>query len=318
MKSTFTLLFLVLFYASNYAQETKLNPTALRICSELQNSFISDTKADLALDKILGAIGVSKTFVLQPCNNIDNATAISYRGVRYILYDRDFMYSISHSNDWGNIFILAHEIGHHLNGHSLDYVLYATESVETKSLSQRRIQELEADEFAGFILAKLGGDLNEAIKVINKIAPIGDDTYATHPNRIKRTNAVKKGYASAKQSNQNYNSAKLTKNDLPLTELEIYKMYPNQGCAYWSQDMEMLFNGGNYDVNHPDANRVHSFRCDNFKGVFFASDSYSLSYDVDRYGNVLGLIEENIRDSNGDWLFKIKHKVNGDIEITEY
>ena len=93
------------------------------------------------------------------------------------------------------MFILAHEVGHHINGHSLDMLLY--KSVEPKTLKQRRQQELEADEFAGFILAKLGGSLSEANQVISSISTNEDDSYDTHPSRSKRLNAVKVGYDKA-------------------------------------------------------------------------------------------------------------------------
>lgn len=38
------------------------------------------------------------------------------------------------TNDWSNLFILAHEVGHHINGHSIDIILYAGDLVESKSL----------------------------------------------------------------------------------------------------------------------------------------------------------------------------------------
>ena len=102
------------------------NKDALRLCSVLQsNSFSSNSAAEDALERILGTIGASKRFVLQPCSNINNAVATSYKGIRYILYDPDFMNTLNYGNNWGNLFILAHEVGHHINGHSLDLVLYA-------------------------------------------------------------------------------------------------------------------------------------------------------------------------------------------------
>jgi len=53
------------------------NKDALRLCSVLQsNSFSSNSTAEDALERILGAIGASKRFVLQPCNNTDNAVAL--------------------------------------------------------------------------------------------------------------------------------------------------------------------------------------------------------------------------------------------------
>ena len=112
----------------------KVDP--LKLCIAIQsNNFISDAEAENALDRILSVIGASKRFVLQPCDNIDNAVAVSYKGVRYILYDKEFMNSVTSGNNWSNLFILAHEVGHHINGHSLDLVLYAAEAVEAETLA---------------------------------------------------------------------------------------------------------------------------------------------------------------------------------------
>ena len=192
-KLLFTITLLVSFIS--FGQNNK---DALRICSSLQsNSFASNSAADDALERILATIGASKTFVLQPCSNIDNAIATSYKGIRYILYDPDFMNTLNSGNDWGNLFILAHEVGHHINGHSLDLVLYAVDVVESVSLKQSREQELEADEFAGFVLAKLGGPISEANRAISRISSNNDDTYSTHPSRNKRLNAVAIGYNNA-------------------------------------------------------------------------------------------------------------------------
>lgn len=167
----------------------------MRLCVAIQsNNFISDVEAENALDRILSVIGASKRFVLQPCDNINNAVAISYKGVRYILYDKEFMNSISSGDNWGNLFILAHEVGHHVNGHSLDLVLYAAEAVEAETLASRRQQELEADEFAGFVLGRLGASLSETTTVLNSLANDRDDTYSTHPSKSRRLIAVNAGY----------------------------------------------------------------------------------------------------------------------------
>jgi len=185
----------LLITAISFSQDYGNKSDALKLCTAMQsNNFNTDINAENALDRILNVIGASKRFVLQPCDNINNASAISYKGIRYILYDSNFMNTINNSNNWGNLFILAHEVGHHINGHSVDLVLYASETVETKTLEQKRMQELEADEFAGFILAKLGGDITEVNKLINKISSNKDDSNSTHPNASKRINAIKIGY----------------------------------------------------------------------------------------------------------------------------
>ena len=102
----------------------------------------------------------------------------------------------SRTNNWSNLAILAHEIGHHINGHALDITMYQGGVVETKSLENQRKQELEADEFAGFILGRVGASLDDAL-AFTKVFTEKDDTYSTHPSKSKRVNAVKKGYNKA-------------------------------------------------------------------------------------------------------------------------
>ena len=173
----------------------------LQLCLAAQSSsFTSDSEADNALDRILNVIGASKNFVLTPCSEINNAMATSYKGIRYILYDKAFMQLINtRTNDWASLAILAHEVGHHINGHSLDILLLAADVVETKSLENKRKQELEADEFAGFVLARLGADLNSAL-AFTEVFKEKDDTYDTHPTKSKRLNAVRKGFKTARDN----------------------------------------------------------------------------------------------------------------------
>ena len=168
--------------------------SAIKICNAIQgNNFLSESEADNALDKILNVIGASKRFVLQPCDNINNAVALSFKGVRYIMYDPEFMQMLSYSNNWSNMFVLAHEVGHHINGHSIDAVLSMNDVVSNVPLSKKRIQELEADEFAGFVLGRLGAKLSDATSAVSKMSD-GDDSYSTHPRKSKRIAAIKKGF----------------------------------------------------------------------------------------------------------------------------
>lgn len=166
----------------------------IELCTALQSSqFYNENEANLALDRILDASGLAKNFTLTPCDNIKNAAAISYKGVRYILYDKEFLQTITdYTNDWANLFILAHEVGHHLNGHSVDVTMI--DIVETKSLEAKRRQELEADEFAAFILAQLGAPLNALIEPIDLVVTDKDDTYSSHPNKSRRVMAIRRGY----------------------------------------------------------------------------------------------------------------------------
>ena len=205
----FNLFFVLSLYPQTY---DKLDASA-ELCLQIQGkNFISNIEAENLLEKILSTIGASKRFILKPCNNINNAVAVSYKGIRYILYDKEFMNNISKdSNNWGDLFILAHEVAHHINGHSLDMVLYAADAVERISLSENREQELEADEFAGFIIGKLGGPIEEINKLISKFSNNSDDTYKTHPSRNKRLKAAQNGYNNAANELDVYQQLELTK-----------------------------------------------------------------------------------------------------------
>jgi hypothetical protein len=194
-KQITTKLFLFLSITFSFGQDFDYNNNAesIEICTAIQGSnFSSVSNADDTLDKILAVIGASKRFVLQECSNINNAIAITYNGVRYIMYDPKFMSSISSSNQWSNMFILAHEVGHHINGHTVDVLV--SNDQNRVSLATQRQQELESDEFAGFVLGRLGASLSEASATINSLANNSDDSYSTHPSKSKRLAAVKKGW----------------------------------------------------------------------------------------------------------------------------
>lgn len=186
---------LLLFVQVSFAQ----NKDGVELClaaQELSKSFITDEEAENALDKILSVIGASKNFTLQQCDDINNALAVTYKGNRYILYDKNFMKLINdYSDDWSSMFILAHEVGHHINGHTRDAAL--SKILDETSLEKQRQEELEADKFAGFVLAKLGATLEQTVAAVNLVSTNEDDLYSTHPNKNKRLEAINLGYASS-------------------------------------------------------------------------------------------------------------------------
>ena len=163
------------------------------------NGFSSNNEAFEALNQITDVVGISPNFRLIPCNGVTtNASAFTFNGNRYIFYNSFWMKNLSYDNDWAGISVLAHEVGHHVQGHTKDLFLYLSGSAAGRSLAERRTLELEADEFSGFVLAKLGASLNEATYAIRVGLPWTEvDTYSTHPASRKRLAAIKKGYKKA-------------------------------------------------------------------------------------------------------------------------
>ncbi|NDK56555.1 membrane-binding protein [Pontibacter sp. BT213] len=134
--------------------------------------------------EIIDVVGLKPRFELQAAN-IENAAAVIYNGRRYILYNEDFMAAINNAvhTDWAGVSILAHEIGHHLNGHTLSRA------------GSNPADELEADEFSGFVLRKMGASLAEAQAAINLLSE--EHTSATHPGRNYRLASISKGWRNA-------------------------------------------------------------------------------------------------------------------------
>ena len=106
-------------------------------------------------------------------------------------------------------------IGHHVNGYTLG---------EESTLSESRQMEIEADEYSGFVMFKLGASLSQAQEAIRLMSTNDDDSYSTHPAKDKRLRAIEKGYNKAKGqgSNNDYSTNSLTAEDY------FYKAYNNE------------------------------------------------------------------------------------------
>jgi hypothetical protein len=143
---------------------------------------------------ILNPLGLKRNFFLVPCPNIQNAVAAIRDGKRYVFYNNGFMGAIDnkqHTN-WASVSILAHEIGHHLNGHTLRRV----------SPQQNRVYELEADEFSGFAMFKLNRPLRDAQAAVSSLRDVTDEEKSYYPKNERRLQAIKRGYENAKSQSQ--------------------------------------------------------------------------------------------------------------------
>jgi hypothetical protein len=147
----------------------------------------SSDAAKEIIHSIISSVGLKPNFEIREAK-ISNAAAVNYKGKRYILYDAKFIERIQNTaqTDWAAISILAHEIGHHLNGHTL-----LGKGNDNPAL------ELEADEFSGFILRQMGASLEDAQKATRLMSSVRES--ASHPGRKARLTAIEKGYLSANE-----------------------------------------------------------------------------------------------------------------------
>lgn len=155
--------------------------------SPKDSSLVKMSEVHFLLQQIINATGLNGNFELKEVNVLNIEATITHKK-RYILYNPAFITSINNitKNKWAVMALLAHEVGHHVNGHTLH-----------RGGSKPKL-ELEADEFAGFILHKLGASLQQSQNVIYYIAK--EKESRTHPSKSERLSAIKKGWNKADET----------------------------------------------------------------------------------------------------------------------
>jgi hypothetical protein len=143
------------------------------------------SQAEGIIREITDAVGLQPRFELRATTQVDNAAAVVYGGRRYLLYNPTFLAAVNRAGhtDWAGISILAHEMGHHLNGHTL------------RAGGSQPQDEIEADEFSGFVLRRLGASLAQAQAAMAAVSPEAGS--ATHPGRAPRLAAISRGWGRA-------------------------------------------------------------------------------------------------------------------------
>lgn len=150
-------------------------------------AFSTKPEVSKAIENIVRRSGLKQNFYVMECPNTDNCFAATRNGERLIVYDPSFINKLNNvtKTDWGALSILAHEIGHHLQGHTI------------KQGGSEHEKELEADEFSGFVMYQMGAKLKEAQTAIASLTT--EYTTSTHPPRSKRLKAIERGYNNAKE-----------------------------------------------------------------------------------------------------------------------
>ena len=295
----------------------------IELCTALQsNQFYSEVEADSALDRILDASGLAKNFTLTQCDNIDNAAAITYKGIRYILYDKEFLQTITdNTNDWANLFVLAHEVGHHLNGHSVDVSMI--DIVESKTLATKRKQELEADEFAAFILAQLGAPLNALIEPIELVVSDADDTYSTHPKKSSRIEVIKRGYSKVlRPKSEPTNSESLSKSTIKEASKWRSSNSTDDPFSSWR------YSSWTRQTNKNEWDSYFEIGSHRDYGVYFSIEAYESSF-WEEYLNDIEKLKNGLRELSAtvirsyvivkvNFQFAVDNKYIGKAESTGY
>lgn len=161
-------------------------------CAGSAANFMTEQDVNRLITDMLDRIDIRNRFLIVACRQVDNCQATLYKGKPYILYNPDFLEEVKRMNfssadirvstrNWEALTILAHELGHHVNNHLLNPHPDATQ----------REMELEADEFAGAMIFRMGGTIEQA-----KAAYLSQPERGTyeHPGRQQRLDAVTRGW----------------------------------------------------------------------------------------------------------------------------
>lgn len=135
----------------------------------------------LVVNEILSVSGLLPNFQVVETDEVGNAAAVIIDGERYLAFNGVWMaqYQNDPNAHWQLYGVMAHEVGHHLQGHTIT------------GNGSRPPTELEADEYAGFTLAALGASLVEAQSLWATLPLEGS---VTHPPQYQRLAAVERGW----------------------------------------------------------------------------------------------------------------------------
>jgi len=120
------------------------------------STFNTDQDAKRAVYNIVRYSGLTPNFQVVENDRIPTAIAFLHKKGRYISYNPDFMRRVNDktNTDWAAVSVLAHEIGHHLLGHTL------------RPGAMTPGDELAADRYSGFVLQRMGATKEETIAAI--------------------------------------------------------------------------------------------------------------------------------------------------------
>lgn len=147
-----------------------------------QPQRMNEAAAKEAVHRIVRHSGLLPNFIVREDEQVKTALAYIKGHDRIISYNPDFISSIldSSGTSWAAVSILAHEIAHHLLGHTLD-----PDAVHPGD-------ELACDRYSGFILQRMSIPLTEALAAME----VAGDVHGTqrHPPRHARLEAITQGW----------------------------------------------------------------------------------------------------------------------------
>lgn len=218
-----------LCFVSSFAQETEKDSIATGVYES-----VPDQIAKEAVSMIVRYTGLQSNFTVVS-KDINTAQAYIKAEKRYIAYNPEFIKRVTNvtQTDWAAVSVLAHEIGHHLAGHTLKKQSNAGD-------------ELVADRFSGFILHQMGATLEEARAALTEL---GDhiDTL-NHPPKSARLDAVESGWQEAEflQNCHAYNDLQCKEPDRDTLDIKFKCTFKGDDHSYLVDSKDRIIWFDNY------------------------------------------------------------------------
>jgi len=146
--------------------------------------------AESVLSRLVAATGTRARPKLFRDPDEDAASDI-IDGAPAILYSPRFLERLNEQTKtpWAAVGVIAHELGHHHYGHVGEDTDELTPAIE-------RQEELDADYFSGYALARLGASLAEAQASLDDIR--GEPSSDTHPATDRRLRMTAVGWSDGR------------------------------------------------------------------------------------------------------------------------
>jgi len=152
-----------------------------------QPALLDEGAAREAVHRIVRHSGLQPNFMVRASDEVKTANAYVKDRQRVIAYNPTFMAAVLDSTrtDWSAFSVLAHEVAHHLLGHTID------------PSSLRPGDELACDRYSGFVLFGMGASLEQCLAVQSAMgSPHGT---RRHPPKHARLEAIRQGWEDARR-----------------------------------------------------------------------------------------------------------------------
>ncbi len=237
---------------------------------DLNYVYIPDQQAKEAVSKIVKYTGLLPNFTVVS-KKVSTAVAYIKGGKRYIAYNPEFIERLRDKTktDWAAVSVLAHEIGHHLQGHTLKHKGNAGD-------------ELQADKFSGFILHQMGATLPETKAALLMLGDNLDTLY--HPPKKARLDAIVGGWLDAANITDRdaYEESTFKKDTSGKVEFVYKCTFRGDDHTYLVDSKDRIIWFDNYGKPIVIGKKAPS-QTRNYDWIYVYNDQY---YGVDRKGQI--------------------------------